>query len=479
MSQIKSNVFWSSLLTTLNYIFPLITYPYVSRVLGVTNIGICNFVDGIIQYYSLFAMMGISFVAIREIAANKGDKDNLSKTFSSLLSLNLLSTLIMIIALVVSIEFVPKFKEYSHLLYVGVVKLLFNSLLVEWLYKGIEDFKFITIRALLIRCIYVVFVFILVRDASDYPQYYLLSCLTIVLNALVNCIYAKKHVRLSFKGISLKSYFKPFLILGIYQFLTSLYKTFNIVFLGFVGGEQEVGYYTTATKLHGIILALFSAFTGVMMPRMASLVAEGKSREFNNLFHKSIEVLFAFSMPIMILCACYSDVIIRLIAGEGYEMAIPCMQIVIPLVFIIGYEQILVYQILMPLKQDRCIFINSFIGGMVGILCNVILVPKLYSIGSAFVWLICEFIVLLSAQHFATNFTGLVFPLKLLFRYIITYTPLAILIYALHGMHINSLISICAASVMTVLYFIMIESFINKNSIVISILNKFMSKFKL
>ncbi|WP_455622967.1 oligosaccharide flippase family protein, partial [Parabacteroides sp.] len=182
MSNIKKNTAYSAILTTANYIFPLIIYPYISRVLGVTNIGICNFVDSIINYFTLFAMMGINTVAIREVACCKNDKVRLSKVFSSLFLLNLVTTVIMIGLLIASIYLVPEFREYKKLMYIGTSKLLFNALLIEWLYKGLEKFRYITIRTILVRCAYVVSVFLFVRRADDYPIYYALLSSIIIIN---------------------------------------------------------------------------------------------------------------------------------------------------------------------------------------------------------------------------------------------------------------------------------------------------------
>lgn len=476
MQSIKRNIGWSSILTTANYIFPLITYPYVSRVLGVCNIGICNFVDSVINYYCIFAMMGMSYVAIREVAKSKGDSRKLSTAFSSLLTLNLITTTIVIVVLTASIFLVPRFNAHADLLFIGVLKVLFNSLSIEWLYRGLEDFRYVTVRSILVRLVYVASVFIFVREENDYTIYYLLLTLTIVLNAVINILHSRKYVSFTIQMVSyasLANIIKPFIILGIYQLLTSLYKSLNIVYLGFEGGVEQVGYYTTATKLHGIILALFSAFTSVMMPRMASLVSEGRENEFKQLFKKSIIILFAFSVPTMCLCTIFSDIIIRIISGVGYERATPSMQIVMPLVFILGYEQILVYQILMPLKKDRSIFVNSIVGAIIGLCLNFLLVPYLHSIGSALVWLLSEMGVLLSAQYFVHKYASMMFPFKYAARYAMLYFPLFCILFLLHQWKpLGNDISFILACFITFFYFITVELLIQKNDLILSLLIK-------
>ena len=163
MSSLKKNFIYSTILTTANYIFPLITFPYISRVLGVENVGLCSFIDSIINYFVLFATMGMNVLGIREIARIKNDHQKLNATFSSLFALNFLSTLFMLLLLIVVTVFVPTLRENMDLMLVGGVKLLSTFLLIEWFYKGIEEFKYITIRTLIVRIAYVVSVFLFVR----------------------------------------------------------------------------------------------------------------------------------------------------------------------------------------------------------------------------------------------------------------------------------------------------------------------------
>ena len=140
MSSLKKNIFYSSILTTANYIFPLLTYPYVSRVLGVANIGVCNFVDSLINYYVIFSMLGIATVGIREISQSKGCRASLDKTFSRLLTINTITTSIVLAVLVASIYLVPKLYENRELMWIGALKLVSTYLLIDWLYKGLEEF---------------------------------------------------------------------------------------------------------------------------------------------------------------------------------------------------------------------------------------------------------------------------------------------------------------------------------------------------
>lgn len=476
-ASLKKNVLYSSVLTISNFLFPLLVYPYISRVLGPTNIGICNFVDSIINYYILFSMMGINTIGIREIAKTKNNNESLSRSFSALLQLNLITTSIALVALLVSIQLIPELAAHQKTMYIGALKLIFNCLLVEWFYKGLENFKYITRRAIFIRVIYVILVFLLVKDKNDYNVYYALTILTIIINACINQLYARKFVSFTLKQVSIRQYLRPFFILGVYAFLTSMYTSFNVAYLGFVAGETEVGYYTTAVKLYTVLISLFTAFTGVMMPRMSSLIAEQKYDEFKSMTEKSIDILLLFVMPVIVLSMMFTPQIISIISGPGYESAIIPMRIIVPLLLIIGYEQIIIVQILAPLKKDKAILFNSILGGTVGLLMNLLLVSQMKSIGSAIVWISAEITVLCSGQYFVTKFLGNKFPYSKIVKQLFIALPAGCLCYGILWMELNSILSIFIGGILITIYYATINIKVVKNELVLSTLSKIEAKF--
>lgn len=477
MASLKKNVIFSTILTISNYLFPLITFPYVTRVLGVSNIGICNFVDSIVHYFIIFSMMGMVATGIREVARAKGDKLELSRVYSSLLTLNLITTFIAIAVLLVATITIPQLREHSNMFYIGAGKILANTLLIEWLYKGLEDFKFITVRTIIIRSLYVVSVIVFVKQPDDYSLYFGLTTLSMVANAFVNVVYSRHSVVFSFNGISIKPYLKSFLILGIYMVLTSMYTTFNVAYLGFVTNTTEVGYYATATKLYTIIMGFFTAFTGVMLPRMSSLLAEGKQDELKRLIKNSIEILLAFAIPIIIISETCTPEIILLVAGSGYEGAILPMQIVMPLMLFIGYEQILVLQILMPMKQDSAILYNSIIGASVAIVLNTLLVSKFACVGTSIVWILSELSVLLSAQYYVTKLLNMKFPYSIFINRFVFALPVLVASIFFSRLASYGLIALLIVSCFVVIVWVLIEMYIFKSALIVSNIQKITHKF--
>lgn len=210
MATLRKNFIYSTLLVCANYLFPLVVYPYVSRVLGVEEIGLVSFIDSIATYFILFSMMGISILGIREVASAAEDRARLGNVFRSLLVLNGLVTAVALAAMVAATLLVPQLREHAGLMGIGMCKLIFNMFLIEWFWRGLEEFRYITLRTIVIKLLYVTSVFIFVRDREDTGVYYFLTMTVVVANAVVNMAYASQFVSVRKGGISLRRYIAPF-----------------------------------------------------------------------------------------------------------------------------------------------------------------------------------------------------------------------------------------------------------------------------
>ena len=387
---IKKNFAYKSVLTLSTYLINFITFPYVARVLGVERIGLVNFVDNTVNYFLLFATMGVGLLGVREIAAVKEDKKRRDQVYSSVLALNLLFTLVSLGIYLLCVVTIPKLCQYDELFYIGTAKILFTVFLVEWFFTGVENFRYITLRIILIKVLYIISVFLFVRDTSDYRLYFILTVGVVVLNALINQLYIRKFVRVRWNNIQLFKYLKQNVTLGIYTLMTSMYLTFNVMYLGLVSNNTEVGYYTTAFKLYTVVLGFFTAFTNVMLPRMSSLLANGEKDRFQELVNRSFSVMSTCCIPLILCSMIMAPQIVYILSGPGYEGAILPMRIIMPAAFAVGVAQVLAIQVLMPMKKDKVLLVASIIGAVVSLLINLLVVPSVKSVGSAVVLLCSE-----------------------------------------------------------------------------------------
>lgn len=426
-SSIKKNFGYNVILTMSTYIFGLIVFPYVSRVLGVDMIGRVNFADQTVNYFRILAAMGISTVGVREIAACGNDRIRRSKVFSDLFAFILISSLLFVAILVVLTMIVPQWHQMKSLLFTGSFYLFFSALMIEWFYQGTENFKYVSIRSISVKAVYVVLVFLLVKRPEDYLKYYILLTGTIVFNALINLGYSKKFVDLRLKTAHPWRYGKSIWAMGVYMIMLSFFSSFNIVYLGMVKGEHDVGVYTTATKIYGMILGILTAYTSVMLPRMTSLLTENKIDEFKQKIRASFSIVFLLAPPLIAGGVILAPQIISILAGGQYTESILPMQLIMPLVMVVGLAQIWVIQVLLPMKKDRAVVLCAIASAVVGITANLILVNRMSFIGSAIALLCAEITNDVLSLLYALRRGLLQFPLKSFALSVSSFIPYAII----------------------------------------------------
>ena len=377
-------------------------------------------------------MMGLSTLGIREVARHRNDKKALHDAFRDLFTLNLLTTLTLVVILSCVFLFVPYFGAHRRLYFIGQTKLFFNMFWIEWFFKGLENFPYITIRSVIMRILFVTSVFLFIRDANDYILYYVLWVGLVVGNALCNWIYRRKFVSYSLKGFRLQRYLKPFVILGLFSVCAALYTQLPTAYLASKCGATQVAYFTTATRIHTVLLALFTSITGVMIPRISSLLAQNKEMEVKRLTNKTFNLLYLFALPVIVFLEFFSKDVIHIFAGSGFEGAILPMRIVVMQILIVGTEQILILQLLIPSGHDRYPLYCALAGAIVSMASNLLLVPRIGAVGCAVSWLLAEMTVMFIALHWVNHFLKIQIPLRLLLKRILwalPYVGIAIAVY--------------------------------------------------
>lgn len=472
---LKKNVVYSYLLTGANYLIPIIVFPYVTRTLGAENIGICNWVDGIIQYFVMFSMMGISTLGVREIAYNRNDKNQLNATFTNLLILNGFTTVVGVIVLGICINCIQAFREYSILFYIGGAKLITNLFLIEWFYKGIEDFKYITIRTIIIKIVYTVLIFTLVKNKEDYVVYFFLTAGSVILTAFLNIVYSRRFVKVIRTSFDF-TYVRPFLILGIYILLNAAYTTFNVGYLGMVHSKTQVGYYTTATKIFLIVLSFYSTWTTVVMPRISSLLCENDKMGVEKLINTSLNILYIVMIPISIIGYSLSQEIVNIIGGLQFIPAVPLLKIAFIILPICGIEQILVIQVMMPYKADKQILLNSCVSAVIGIVLGQYLIRNYASLGSILTWVVIEVSVLLTSILSVRKILRINYLSSEFWRVIMTSIPYILICWISALLDSHNYVRTILIVTVSMVWFLISNRYFIKNSKLIAVFNSFENK---
>lgn len=395
VKSIKYNFIMNFILTASNFIFPLITFPYVSRILLASGNGKIAFVTSVINYFTMIASLGIPTYGIRACARVRDDKDKLSKLVQELLVIHGVMTLITLIFLVISIFSIDKFYAEKELMIINGFGLFLNVLGVNWLYSALEQYQYITIRSIFFKLISIIMMFAFVHSQSDYILYGAISVFAAAGSNVLNFINLKKFV--SFKkydNYNFKQHLKPIMVFFAQSVAASIYLNLDTVMLGFIKGDTEVGLYSAAVKMKSILTALVTSLGAVLLPRLSYYISNGLGDEFNRLIKKAFEFVLLLSVPITIYFIVMSKESILLLSGDGFLGAVLAMQIIIPCTIFIGLSNITGIQMLTPLGKEKIVVYSVIAGAVIDLLLNVVFIPLYGSAGAAFGTLVAEIAVL-------------------------------------------------------------------------------------
>src|ERR1035437_3231 len=464
----RKNFIFNFILTGSNLLFPLLTFPYLSRILGAEGLGICNFIMSYGQNFIIIAALGMPVYGSREIAKVGDDKVKRSKLFFELLSIHLLFTFFLLTIYIASILVFEDFKNFRDLALLGGSLILLNVFSLEWLFTGVNNFKYITFRSIFIRALSIIAIFLLVKKKDDFAIYFIILVCTVFFTVLVDIYYARKFIskkiNLSFKGIFL--HIKPIFILGIYMVLTSIYSVLPATLLGFLSTKLAVGYYYGANKIIRMVISVFSALITVMIPRLNQVLEEKGKNEYLLLVNKSINIVISFGIPLTFFVFLLANPIVMLLAGKNFINSILVVQIMAPIILIVAFAQVFVLLILSVHRKDNYMVILSFIGMAISLFINTILIPHFAEKATAFSQLMAESLVTLISFVFARKVLNFNFPIKTFFLNLVFVIPFSIITYlAFRFLHYNILI-ITISSLCCGLYFLYYQLFIIKDKFI-------------
>ena len=401
-------------------LFPLLTFPYVCRILLPAEIGQVNFYNSIIGYISLFTCLGIPMYAVREVARERDDIVQMNRTTIEVLLLHTLLTLIGYVAVVILCLTVPQIKENIPLFLILSITLIFTVIGCDWFYNGIEDFKYITIRGIVVKSISVILLFLLVKTKEDLLWYGVYCVVGSIGGNIFNFIRLRKYIHkenIIFTQLHIFRHLKPAIKVFSFNVVISVYLQLNPVLLGFMKDTIAVAYFTAATKLMMMVTKISSSLGTVLMPRASHLISEGKKEEFNKLIQKSYDFTLALTIPLVIGLICMAPYIVRVFCGSQYEDAIITSQIIAPITLVVGLSNIMGMQVLYPIGKLNTVVRCTIYGAITNVVLNLALIPFLSYNGTAIAYLGAEIATTLSMYIIANRDM----PIKFFKRANITY----------------------------------------------------------
>ena len=391
---VKYNLVMNFILTASTFIFPLITFPYVSRALQATGNGKIAFASSVASYFLMVASLGIPTYGIRACARVRDDRDEMSKTAQEILVINFVVTLATTLVYLITIILVPQFREEKALFLINAANVFLNMFGANWLYQAMEQYDYITFRSILFKAISVVLMFALVHTTNDYIVYAAITVFASVGSNILNFIRLPRLMNFrKYDHYDFKRHVKPILVLFAQNLAVSIYTNLDTVMLGFMKSSEVVGYYNAATKLKGLQMSLVAALGTVLMPRMSLYAKRGDKEHFEGTMVMALNFTMCLATAVTSYCVVESADMVDFLAGSGYAPAIPAMQVITLAVIANGLNGILGTQTLIPMGRETTVLLSVSIGAVVDFVLNLMLIPDFDATGAAFSTMVTEFVV--------------------------------------------------------------------------------------
>ena len=471
-ANIKVNAILNVIKTLSSILFPLITFPYISRILQPENIGKINFSTSFVTYFSLIASLGITTYAIRECALVKHDRKKLDLISSQIFSINAYTTVISYILLLVSLVIFRKFDSYRTIIIVQSLTIAFNTAGCEWLNAAMEDYKYITIRSVSFQLLSLILMFIFVRCPDDYIKYVIITVISSSGSSIVNILYRRKYSKVTFlKNPNFKKHFKPIALLFVMILAQNIFNTSDITMIGFFKDDYSVGLYSTSVKITNLIAQVVASLVWVILPKMSNLFESEDYKKINDFLNRIFNVLLTIGIPCSIGTIMLSKELIEIIAGSDYIGASISLKILmVSFIFNLIGEFYLGNMILLPSKKEKLFMNLCCISTLINLIMNFFLIP-LYGINAAAFTTMLSTLLLMLMLYF-TKDKNIEFRFNYILKSLLNSFSIVVICLLINRI-VNSLYLKVILSVIFsgCTYFLIL--FIEKNELVIDTLNLF------
>lgn len=392
---LKKNYIYNTINQLLTMLVSIVTVPYISRVLGATNIGIYSYTYSIVSYFIMFVTLGLNNYGNREIAKCRDKRLELNTTFSEIYCMQICCGIFVLVVYFIYIVFLAK--QYFFIFLIQTIYIFSSIIDINWAMYGMEEFKFTAIRNSVLTLLNFFLIILFVRNKDSLTAYTFILAFGVFLNQLVSWFYVIKKISFikpSYTGVI--KHIKPNLILFIPIVAVSLYKVMDKIMLGNLTSMRQVGFYESSEKIIRIPTILISSLGTVMLPRMTNLYANDDGKKITTYISKSIDIAMILSSSLCFGIMAVSKEFIPIFYGPGYEICIYIYLVLLPSCLFLAFSNVIRTQYLIPTGREK-IFIRSVIlGAFVNLIINYLLIPEMQSIGAAIGTLIAEMTVCIS-----------------------------------------------------------------------------------
>ena len=401
---LKVNALLNFVKQLMTIVFPLVSFPYVSRVLGSSEFGKYNIASSLVSYFSLLALFGITNYAVREGARIRDNQEEISRFASQMFSINLITTTISYVILFLIVSLSQKFQPYSTLILIQSLCLMMNLIGQDWLNTVFEDFLYITLRYIVLQVFALGAIFAFVRTEHDTAIYCLIMVLASYGGNIINLFHLRKYVDVRFTwNVPFRKVALPLLILFINSLAVIIYVNSDITILGLFKDDSVVGVYSFASKLYNIIKQLINATILVFVPRLTVYYISDHNR-YGKLISIIINLLVLLVIPMTVALSILSPKIIWVAGGNQYISGSTSFSILIFSIIFALISSVYTNCILIISRNEKKILVATSVSALVNVIGNIIFIPFIGMIGAALTTLVSELLNLAIQQYYAHQF---------------------------------------------------------------------------
>lgn len=453
---IAKNYIYNLIYQMLTILLPLITTPYLSRVLGAEPIGIYGYTISIVTYFILFGTLGISMYGQRQIAYLQQDKKERSKIFWEII---IIRTITLSISILLFYLVYGRSGEYAIYYRILIIQLVANLFDISWFFQGLEEFDKTVVRNLIVKLLSLVLIFVVIKTPDDLWKYFAIFVGAELLGNMTLWLYVPKYIeKINIRELELKSHIKPTLSLFIPQIAVQIYTVLDKTMIGKITNDMvEVGYYEQAQKIIKASLTVIVALQTVMNSRIANAYARKDQKEIKKCLESSFNFVWFLTIPMMFGLIAISSKFVPWYYGEGFDGVIPIMIATAPILIPIGLNGITGTQYLVQIGKQKIYTISVIVGAIVNVLLNLVLIHFFKGIGAAIASVIAETIILIiQLKYFKEQFTILEI-LKLSIKCLISGIVMFIVVFLLANyMSVSIINTLIQAIAGIITYFIML-----------------------
>lgn len=386
---IKKNMVYNVMLQLFNITYPFITATYISRILGAGKLGIINYSQAISSYALIFGMFGISTYGLREVAKIRDKKNKLLRLFSELIIIKLMATIIVIIVYIITIYNITFLLRENKLYLITSLVIFFNIFNVDWFFGGIEEYRIISLRTIIIRIITLIAIVILIKKEEDYLLYAFLLIIGQCLSNFWSFFISYKMIGFTLKKLNIKRHLKSLTIFFLSTFIVSCYTILNGIILGIYSTPEKVAFFTRAKGFQGMGIAITGAIATVLVPRISYYYHNDK-KKYLELLNKSLDYNYIISIPVTCGLMILAQPLNYIFGGEEFIPAYKSLLLQAPIVIILTIGTWMYFQILIPMGKESLGVVIQSIMALTSLALSYMLVPKYHEIGASGSLLITE-----------------------------------------------------------------------------------------